>query len=173
MKNRLFVSLLMLFLINIASSQTPLRSGDFTVNGIDYKIGQLELYNNFVFSPNHKIEVPKNPEMVRNNTVPSVEISPRLTNREQLKNMVKSNFTAEQIHQLRKNKEYINLTMFVDSKGKPLYIWFGVDKNTILTIEQLAKVHQTVKTKFVAETASRDNLHLELNSSRLSDRIYF
>lgn len=154
----------MFLALNIASSQTKLKVGTLTHLGNEYRIGQIKQNEDFIFSVRNRPKIPSNPEMVHNNKMPWEGVVSRLTNADELLQVVLSTLPPDRLVEIKEHIENLDITMFSDRDGNLIYFYFALSSNTVFTAQELAKIYFAIKSDFSASITSRLDLHRELNN---------
>lgn len=163
MKNRFYI--IFTFIISLLSTtsiqaQQALRVGIFKIDDNSYEITKLTTDPIYVIWNMDRSELRPNLEEV--NGI-SLELArTKMTNEEELKKTVCKALGKEKREQMVAAKEKISGWIYYRTDGTVISIVFSVSENTTLTLNDLARIENTLKQRFKATLESRGNLHQHL-----------
>lgn len=146
--------------MNLQAQQT-IREGVFTIAGNTYKISNSLLTPTYLIENTDKTELKPNP--LEANGFPTEYIRTKMTNEKELQKLACEALGKKTIEKLTAAKEKISGRINYRPDGSVIRVVFGVQENTVLTLDDLARVERTLQQRFKASFESDPpNFHLHL-----------
>ena len=153
--------LCLLFIPNLQAQQA-IREGTFTISKSTYKISKLNTYKEYVIGNVDKSELKPDPEVV--NGFPSEFIRTKMTNSKELDKVACEALGKDKREQLTAAQEKISGWIYYRADGTVINMVFAVKENTVLTLDDLARIERVLQKRFTATFESEpSNFHLHLN----------
>ncbi|WP_394677936.1 hypothetical protein [uncultured Sphingobacterium sp.] len=171
-KSVYFLLLVLCMLIGCYSSaQTPIRQGAYTVNNIKYYVSKPSVYDkSYGIWRNEKPNIPAWKDI---DGFPMDIIRAKITNGDVWKNRVISLLGSQKVQQLKQNTEILGLSFTLKPTGEVYYITFDTKGNTVLTLEDIAKIDRELVNNYIATLSSTQDKHKQLSSISLNYEIDF
>ncbi len=163
MKNRikqLLTTIVCILLVIHVQAQQQIREGKLTIDGNTYEITRSSSGPYYLVWNMDRSELRPNREMV--NGIPLELANTKMTNKNELMEVVCEALGAEKRAQLSTQKEKISGWIYYRGDGSVINIVFKVIDHTKLTLNDLFKIEETFKTRFKANLESVGNLHQHL-----------
>src|SRR5690554_266247 len=161
-KSIIYISVLFAawLLISSTASAQSLKAGEYTVNGIRFKVYESKEKTFFGIVRANRPFIPENKETI--NGIASYYVRPTLTNKEAWQQMTINILGNQRVAALKQNKERLNVRFFVKPNGEIYYMAFRVTHNSILTLQEIVKIEQVLLKKYKMALKSDNNAHLQL-----------
>lgn len=159
-KNSLYTTIIFLIFIPNLLAQQVIREGVFTIDGGTYEITKMSNYSRYVIGNCDRSELIPNLDVV--DGVPLELANTKIINKKELKKIAREALGKEMTGQLATAKEEILGSIYYRPDGTVIRVVFSVSENTILTLDDLIRVEEALKTRFKASLESVGNLHEHL-----------
>ena len=147
-------------ILNLQAQQT-IREGIFTIAENTYEISRLNEYKKYIIENVDKSELKLDPLEV--NGFPTEYIRTKMTNEKELQKLACEALGKKTIEKLTAAKEKISGRINYRPDGSVIRVVFVVQENTVLTLDDLARVERTLQQRFKASFESDPpNFHLHL-----------
>jgi hypothetical protein len=153
------------------SAQTPIRQGIYTLNNIKYEVAEPSIYNG-----SYGIWRNKTPEIPRWKDIdgfPMDILRTKITNGDVWKNRILTILGAKKVQQLKEKNEILDMRFTLKPTGGVYYISYNVKGNTVLTLEDIAKIDQDLVNNYIATLSSTQDKHKQLSFISLNYEIDF
>lgn len=169
------VSILVLLLTTLFSSvstaQQHLAEGVYTINNVRYTVEKSNRYSFYVVRKENKPVMKPNRDVVDN--IPLMYIDTRVNNENEWKQLVKNTLGAGKVNALIQGEEKLAVTFYLQPNGKIIYSTFRVDINTILNLDDIARVDCALRENYTAALTSKHNAHQHLYWISINDELNF
>lgn len=159
--NSILTTLTFVFFIINLQAQQPLRKGIVKIGENTYEITKSKTRPVYLIWNIDNSELKPNP--LEANGFPTEYIRTKMTNEKELEKIVCEALGKEKREQLTAAKEKISGQINYRPDGSVIRVVFGVQENTVLTLDDLAQVERTLQQRFKASFESDPpNFHLHL-----------
>lgn len=158
-----FVVLLATMLLSVKlMAQIPIDTGIFTVNNIEYRVSKPDVHPRFGIMRVNRPYTPPNRTIVNN--IPLDYIGTNVTNLDASNQIVRDVLGTIKLNALKQNGERLDIHFSFKPDGKIIYAYYGVEANTILTLNDIAKIDSALLMDYKATFTSVQNAHQYLYS---------
>lgn len=142
----------LLFIPNIQAQQA-IREGTFTIGKNTYGITKSKYTPTYIVENIDKSELKPNP--LEANGFPTEYIRTKMTNEKELEKIVCEALGKDKREQLTAAKEKISGWIYYRADGSVINMVFSIQENTVLTLDDLARIESTLQQRFKASFESQ------------------
>jgi hypothetical protein len=159
--NSILTTLTFVFFIINLQAQQAIREGTFTIGKNTYGITKSKYTPTYIVENIDISELKPNP--LEANGFPTEYIRTKMTNEKELQKMACEALGKDKREQLTAAKEKISGLIYYRADGSVINMVFSIQENTVLTLDDLARVERTLQQRFKASFESDPpNFHLHL-----------
>src|SRR5690606_34292511 len=137
----------LLFASPLANAQS-LKGGEYTVNGVLYRVHESIEYSYFGIQRKNKPFIPNDKEII--NGLPSYYVKPVPTNEAAWHQLVLNLLGNQRLAALKQNKDRLEIIFHVKPNGEIYYMYLSVRKNSIFTLQEIVNIEQELLQKYKA-----------------------
>ena len=171
MKRHIISFFAFLLLASPLANAQSLKEGEYTVNGVLYRVHESKEYSHFGIQRKNKPYIPENKETI--NGLPSYYVKPVPTNEAVWHQLVLNVLGSQRIAALKQNKDRLRITFYCKPNGEIYYMRLNVRKHSIFTLQEVVKIEQELLQKYKATLKSDNNEHLQLSWTGITSELDF
>jgi hypothetical protein len=159
--NSILTTIICLSCILNLQAQQPLRKGIHKIGENTYEVSESGTRSWYLIWNMDKSELKPNP--LEANGFPTEYIRTKVTNEKELQKAACEGLSKKTIEKLIAAKERISGLIYYRADGTVINLVFSVKENTVLTLDDLARIESTLQQRFKASIESEPpNFHLHL-----------